>query len=279
MAGAGTRLKDYRRALELTNELLVVDSFLDLQQVILPALTDLIGASSSTYHHFTLRPTNLTEVVVTAPAGILTAEDFAEYAPFVGTHPIVRSFLESPALLEPRSTSQITSLRGWYRTEAYQRGHRALGVDDQLAILLGKHGAETVGLSLSRSGARFTSRDRELLSLLGEHLVRSVRRATACGGPALMMAPVLRPHPLPPPPAAADGGEVLTPREREVVGLVARGLTSRMIGRTLGITEKTVGKHLEHIYAKLGVTDRVSAMTALRGAASSPSRAWRAPDE
>jgi DNA-binding CsgD family transcriptional regulator len=264
MAGAGTRLRDYRRALELTNELLAAESFVDLQQLILPALTDLIGAASSTYHHITLRRTNLTEVVVTAPANILTATDFAEYAPYVGTHPIVTSFLESPALLEPRSTSQITTLRGWYRTEAYQRGHRALGVDDQLAILLARQGTETVGLSLSRSGARFNSRDRELLSLVGVHLVRSVARTTAHGGLAQMMAPVLRPHPLPPPPVPAAGGAALTPRERAVLGLLAEGLTSRVIGRRLGITEKTVGKQLESAYAKLGVTDRVSATMAFR---------------
>src|SRR5215213_1060362 len=181
MAGAGTRLKDYRRALAVTNDLLAVESFSDLQQLILPALTDLIGASSAVYHHITLRRTNLSEVVVTAPANIMTAENFAEYAPYVGTHPIVTSFLESPALLEPRSTSQVTTLRGWYATEAYQRGHRALGVDDQLAILLARERAETVGLSLSRTGARFTSRDRELLSLVGVHLVRSVRRTADRG--------------------------------------------------------------------------------------------------
>jgi hypothetical protein len=167
MTGAGTRLKDYRRALAVTDDLLAAESFGDLQQVILPALTDLIGASSSV----------------------------AEYAPFVGTHPIVTSFIDSPALLEPRSTSQVTTLRGWYATEAYQRGHRALGVDDQLAILLAREGPETVGLSLSRTGARFHSRDRELLFLLGHHLVRSVRRTTMRGGPAQMMAPVLRPRP------------------------------------------------------------------------------------
>jgi len=225
------------------------------------------------------RRANLSEVVVTAPADIMTAENFAEYAPFVGTHPIVASFLQSPALLEPRSTSQVTTLRGWYATEAYQRGHRALGVDDQLAILLAREGAETVGLSLARTGARFTSRDRELLSLVGLHLVRSVRRTTMQGGPAQMMAPVLRPHPLPPPPAPVVGDAAVTPREREVLGLVAAGLTNRMIGRRLGVTEKTVGKHLEHVYEKLGVTDRVSATAAFRSSRDVASGAGRSVDE
>jgi len=45
---------------------------------------------------------------------------------------------------------------------------------------------------------------------------------------------------------------------------VAAGLTNRIIGRRLGITEKTVGKHLEHIYQKLEVTDRLSATMAFR---------------
>ncbi len=41
-----------------------------------------------------------------------------------------------------------------------------------------------------------------------------------------------------------------------------RGLTNRQIGRELGISEGTVRKHLEHVYARLGVTNRMSAVAA-----------------
>jgi DNA-binding NarL/FixJ family response regulator len=55
-------------------------------------------------------------------------------------------------------------------------------------------------------------------------------------------------------------GERLTPREREVLRLVAEGLDNRMIGRQLGITRSTVKHHLEAVYAKLGVHGRMEAV-------------------
>jgi DNA-binding CsgD family transcriptional regulator len=52
----------------------------------------------------------------------------------------------------------------------------------------------------------------------------------------------------------------LTPRELTVLGLLVEGLTAGAIGRRLAIGERTVQKHLEHAYTKLGVGDRLSAV-------------------
>lgn len=52
---------------------------------------------------------------------------------------------------------------------------------------------------------------------------------------------------------------VLTGREREVVALVAEGLSNRQVARRLGISEKTVKAHLTSAFATIGVTDRVQA--------------------
>ncbi len=51
----------------------------------------------------------------------------------------------------------------------------------------------------------------------------------------------------------------LTEREVEVLRLIAQGRTNRQIARALVITEKTAGHHVEHIYAKTGVSTRVGA--------------------
>lgn len=50
----------------------------------------------------------------------------------------------------------------------------------------------------------------------------------------------------------------LTPRESEVVKLIAEGLTSREIGDTLFISEKTVERHRTNVLEKLGLRDRVA---------------------
>jgi len=52
----------------------------------------------------------------------------------------------------------------------------------------------------------------------------------------------------------------LTPREREVLRLVGRGQTNREIARTLWISPNTVRSHLENVFEKLGVTNRVAAV-------------------
>lgn len=67
-------------------------------------------------------------------------------------------------------------------------------------------------------------------------------------------------------PPSADGGEELTPREREVLQLVAEGKNRREIARQLVITENTVKVHLHHIMDKLHLKDRVElAVYALKG--------------
>jgi DNA-binding NarL/FixJ family response regulator len=51
----------------------------------------------------------------------------------------------------------------------------------------------------------------------------------------------------------------LTSRELDVLRLAARGLANREIAQILTITPKTVGNHIEHIYTKIGETNRAGA--------------------
>ncbi len=61
--------------------------------------------------------------------------------------------------------------------------------------------------------------------------------------------------------AATTADAVLTGREREVLGLVAEGLTNREIGKRLFISEKTASVHLSNVMAKLNVSSRTEAVT------------------
>ncbi len=60
----------------------------------------------------------------------------------------------------------------------------------------------------------------------------------------------------PPGSGVADG---LSPRETEVLRLVAQGLANKQIARALGITERTVKAHLGRVFREIGVLDRTSA--------------------
>jgi DNA-binding NarL/FixJ family response regulator len=57
-------------------------------------------------------------------------------------------------------------------------------------------------------------------------------------------------------PAAGAAGSPLSPRELEVAGLVAKGLTNKQIGDTLFVSERTAENHVQHILIKLGFSNR-----------------------
>lgn len=57
----------------------------------------------------------------------------------------------------------------------------------------------------------------------------------------------------------------LTPREREVLGLLARALPNKGIASSLGISDSTAKRHISNVYRKLGATSRVHAVLEGRG--------------
>ena len=97
-----------------------------------------------------------------------------------------------------------------------------------------------VRLYLAREpGPDFTERDRAVLTLLRPHLHQAYLDAER------------RRHPVP----------RLTPRQWELLRLLAAGHTNTQIGRRLGVTEGTVRTHLENIYERLHVSSRTAAVT------------------
>jgi two-component system, NarL family, nitrate/nitrite response regulator NarL len=61
--------------------------------------------------------------------------------------------------------------------------------------------------------------------------------------------------------AGLQGGPSLTPREHEVLELLAAGLSNKRAARQLGVSEHTVKFHAQALYAKLGVSSRAAAVT------------------
>jgi DNA-binding CsgD family transcriptional regulator len=78
--------------------------------------------------------------------------------------------------------------------------------------------------------------------------------------------------------AVATAAQVgLTPRESAVLDLLATGGTARAIARRLVVGERTVQKHLQRVYAKLGVPDRLAAVQRAQVLGLLPSPDLRTP--
>jgi DNA-binding NarL/FixJ family response regulator len=88
-----------------------------------------------------------------------------------------------------------------------------------------------------------------------ERLLDAIRAAASGGAPLDPRAATALLAPRSQAPVATD----LTPRELDVLRLVAEGLASKQIARRLDISEKTVKAHLTHVYQRLGVSDRTQA--------------------
>jgi two-component system nitrate/nitrite response regulator NarL len=103
------------------------------------------------------------------------------------------------------------------------------------------------------SGTRTEPGDRAAGLLLGgdDYLVKPF-------DPGELLARVRRL--LPPRPEGAQTEHNLTKREIDVLSLLAEGLTQAEIAEKLFISPRTVGKHIEHILAKLGVHSRAQAV-------------------
>ena len=149
-----------------------------------------------------------------------------------------------------RSAIKITdfySTRQWHSTGMYADHDRLFGVEHSLMLCLPEAPPGTIAgperhvrLYLSRGpGPDFSERDRALLTLLRPHLHQAYLDAER------------RRHPVP----------RLTPRQKNLLRLVAAGHTNTQIARRLGISEGTVRTHLENIYERLGVSSRTAAVT------------------
>jgi len=140
--------------------------------------------------------------------------------------------------------SDFYSARQWHSTGCGI--NRSMGFEHDLTLTLPPAPSpvpgpgRTMRLGFFRgSGSDFSERDRALLTLLRPHLHQAYLDAER------------RRHPVP----------QLTPRQWELLHLLAAGHTNNQIARRLGISEGTVRTHLENIYERLHVSSRTAAVT------------------
>jgi FixJ family two-component response regulator len=123
---------------------------------------------------------------------------------------------------------------------ALQERLNALGASIPIVFISG-HGDITVAVKTIKAGAvdfvQKPYREQQLLDSINEALERDAAGRRAAGMHT----------------GFAERQAMLTEREREVMGLVVNGLSSKVIAQTLGISYRTVELHRSHILEKLGV--------------------------
>jgi DNA-binding CsgD family transcriptional regulator len=182
--------------------------------------------------------------VVGSPGSSLSAEDRACFDRYFNEHPLVRyhGLEHGPGA---RRISDSQPFARFRHTELYSEYYRRIGIDHVVAVPVEVDSGTLVSFVLNRSRRDFSDRECALLDLVGVHLSRQYRRVRAQQRLASDRTALL---------------ESLTAREREVVRWLAAGKTDRDIAALLGCSHRTVQKHLERSYAKLGVETRTAAV-------------------
>ena len=151
---------------------------------------------------------------------------------------------------QPVAFGDFYSRRQLMSTGLWSEVARPSGINDMLVLWLPTQPGRMRGFNFDTGDREFSERDRAVLRLLYPYLLDAARAREQQT-------------------AASPAGQSLSAREREVLAELARGRTSRGIGEALGISSRTVDKHLERIFEKLGVRTRAAAVAIAMGSGPS----------
>ncbi len=146
--------------------------------------------------------------------------------------------------------------------EAERIGTRA----DAVALDAELSGAEIVTSRLQRNGVRVVMiADERRESREEEEGARTVSLRAPVAALASALVPGIRNE---------NHSGKLTPRERQVLELVSRGLAAKQIARSLGISPKTVEHHKSRIYNKLKVSNQTAAVSVALSSSNGGGESW-----
>lgn len=159
----------------------------------------------------------------------------------------------------PQSAARVVGARTWQNSPTADALRQAFGTRHVFGLPLPQRGPHVSGFLVHRSGGdfsrhdeRYAARVQPLLKAATAHRSLLMALRESSGSARRRQAN----HALAAP---------LTPRETNVLHLLATGLTAEVIGRRLGISPRTVHKHLNALYRKLGAADRLSAVLRAQG--------------
>lgn len=154
--------------------------------------------------------------------------------------------------------SDEVSLEELHALEIHSAVYTHMDLDYQIAFTLPAERDHFLGVALSRKHVDFTDDERDLLNEARPFLIQAYRSVVAFDRIQRRMRPAVVP-------LDAEARELLglTPREGEVLSAVIAGRSNQEAADDLGLSVRTVQKHLERAFRKLGVRSRTEAAARL----------------
>jgi DNA-binding NarL/FixJ family response regulator len=182
--------------------------------------------------------------------GLITFLGLQEDLEVVGEAADGASAVEAVLALDPDVLLLDLAMPGVDGVAALQR-LRERGARTRVIVLTSFGEDDRLFAALRAGAAGFLLKDAE-----PAELVRAIRSAHAGQAP---LSPAVATRVVGELARGASAAHELTPRELEVLKLIARGRSNKRIAVELGVAEKTVKTHVGHVLAKLGVADRTQA--------------------
>ncbi len=248
MTGGGTDYAE-NRLVELIGETFGLLEIEELRWGLLAALRVVVPSDYASLND--VGPTPDTVVSIIEPEQ--PRSSYQLWAKYAHENPILRNYLRTGDGGATRF-SDVISGEELHELEIYKRLYAPMAVEHQIAFTLPGAPGRVLAIALSRGGSDYSDLERAFLNRARPFLIQAYRNALAFeslrigqgDGRDQRIVRALR----------AAG---LTRREAEVVRMVALGMSNQHIAAVLGISYRTVGKHLEHGFRKLGVGDRSTA--------------------
>jgi len=237
------------RVLALVAEVIGLTSLAEFRTGVLEAIKAAVPSDYASLNH--IGPGGQAIAVAMVPEAPQAL--YEKFARLAHQNPLVRRHAET---LDGRAYrfSDVVTQQELHALEIYREIYRVLRVEHQLAFTLPARQSHVLAIALSRESPDYTRADCEFVNLARPFLIQAFRNAAERdrlegarrSAEGMGMAEGLR-----------EAG--LTSREADVLRLVAHGGSNADIAADLGVSARTVQKHLERAFPKLGVRDRSAA--------------------
>jgi DNA-binding CsgD family transcriptional regulator len=240
---SGLSGREYRAAIQAVADICSVRRAEDFAAVVVSCLAALV-------------PSDVVSVNLAGPTGLLALDEplgtcspslRKELLRLLEDHPTVSYGVRSGDS-SPYRMSDLRPLHQFSNTELYTDFYAKIGLRYELSFAVRCGPDQVLAIGLNRKTSDYTDRELALLRLVAPHIIRVQQHFRPTDDPRRARCAGVHVH--------------LTARERDVLDGARAAKTNREIGTALGISSRTVQKHLENIFRKLNVHRRTAAALA-----------------